>query len=192
MQTKFTAVILAGGKSSRMKKNKALCTLGNKKIIEYSIEFFTQRNYEVIVSGDSQEYEFLNIKTVDDNFKNQGPLSGIEASFKIASHEKIILWSVDTPFISTALIEKLEHFAQDYDIVVPESEGYLQPLNALYSKSLYPHIKAMLEKNQPYLKDIIRNANTKIIKLGENTSLYNINTPEELEKAEKMLGSNGK
>jgi len=192
MHAKFTAVILAGGKSSRMNKNKALCTLGNKTLIEYSINFFSQRNYEVIISGNPKEYEFLDVKTIEDNYKNLGPLAGIEATFRIASYPKIILWSVDTPFINTDLIKQLEYYSADFDIVVPESDGYLQPLNAMYSQSLYKTIKEMLDNNQPYLKDIIRKANTKIIKMEENALLFNINTPQELKTAEKFLSTKGK
>lgn len=189
MKTKFTAVILAGGLSSRMQKNKALCTLGNKRIIEYSIEFFENLGYSILISGNKAEYKFLAYPVVEDNFINLGPLSGLEAALNIVETEKIILWSVDTPFVDKKLILQMEKAALNYEIVVPKIDGYIQPLNAYYSKLLHPRIKVLLENNQPYLKDLIRAARTKII--PSESKFYNINTPEELLEAEKLLVAKG-
>jgi molybdopterin-guanine dinucleotide biosynthesis protein A len=187
MNTNYTAVILAGGQSSRMNKNKALCKLGNKMLIEYSIELFKKRGYEILISGKKQEYAFLNYPVFEDNFQNIGPIAGIEATLKEAQNSKVIYTSCDTPFLSNEVLNQFEKYAPDFDIIVPLVNGYMQPLTSLYSKNLHSEILKLIQAGLPYPKDLIKQSVTKQIEIKNSVYFYNINTITDLDKAEEMI-----
>lgn len=187
MENKFTAVVLAGGQSSRMKKNKALCQLGNKMLIEYSLDLFKKRNYEIIISGKKSEYSFLNFPVIEDNFENIGPIAGIEACMSSSKYQKIIFTSCDTPFLTEFVLLEFEKYASEFEIVVPVVKGYLQPMTALYSKNLHQKINSLIKQGLPYPKDIIAQSNTKKITINNSLHFFNINSQPELKEAENIL-----
>ena len=78
----LTGFVLAGGKSSRMGKDKALIRLHDRYLIHYPIQVLQQLTTDVRIIGDPSRYGFLGLPVVSDCTKSSGPLSGIYTALK--------------------------------------------------------------------------------------------------------------
>ena len=104
-KVEVTGVILAGGKSSRMGKNKALLELGGKRIIESEINLFKSIFKEVIlVTNSPLEYAGFDIKIVTDIFPEKGSLGGIYTGLFYSSYDYSFVASCDMPFLRRDMI----------------------------------------------------------------------------------------
>lgn len=188
-----TAIILAGGKSSRMGTNKALLTIDGKKVIERIVEDLKPIvNNMIIVTNSFEEYEFLHIPMVEDEWKGIGPLAGIHAGLSASQTQKNILVACDMPFISPRLGTILLDQLSDYEAVVPEISGQLHPLFAVYHRDIRDKIKDAIQRDQLRIRSIFNDIHVNIItetdlkKLGfqiQESALFNMNHPEEYEQA---------
>lgn len=190
-----TAIILAGGKSSRMGQNKALLPLFNKKNIENIAEQCKNVAKEVIVvTNDTKAYAFLGLPLVEDNFKDCGPLAGLEAGLKAASYEKTFVVACDMPFFQGEVIHYLIDGLDSCDAVVPNIMGTLHPLLAAYQKTCLTPIQRKLQENKRRI--IAFFDDVKVRYVTENDVMlpvhhlqkifFNMNTPEEYDNAKKL------
>ena len=132
-----TAVILAGGKSSRMKSNKALLPFSGELFIERIHRQLTALFSEVILVTNTPEfYRFLPCRMVPDEFPGLGSLAGIHAGLKHSKTEHIFVVACDMPYLNSELMRQMISKAQESDVVIPESDGGYEPLHAVYSKKL--------------------------------------------------------
>lgn len=191
-----TAIILAGGKSSRMGTNKALLTIKGKTVIErITDELKPIVKKMVIVTNSFEEYEFLNIPMVEDEWKGFGPLAGIHAGLTASQTERNLIVACDMPFISPNLGSVLLEELEEYDTVVPEISGQLHPLFAAYKRDVVNEVKNALEKEQLRIRSIFEHFHVKIMSEQElcrsgfeiqESDFFNMNHPEEYEQAKKM------
>lgn len=191
-----TGIILAGGKSSRMGKNKALLEIKGKTVIENVVaELQPAVNNIIIVTNSFEEYRFLGLPMVEDLWKGKGPLAGIQAGLEASTTEKNLVVACDMPFISaklgTVLLNQLAH----YQVAVPEISDQLHPLFAAYRKEISGEIERALEEDQLRIRGIFRNLQVKkmdqveLSKFGismNDSDLFNMNHPEEYEQARNM------
>src|SRR3954447_5197806 len=124
MAVNTTAIILAGGKSSRMGTNKALLDLNGRMVIEGIVEKLEKTVDEIIiVTNTFADYEFLKLPMVEDKWKDMGPLAGIEAGLNASKTEHNLIVACDMPFISVELGKYLlSCLEEEYQVVVPEIE----------------------------------------------------------------------
>jgi len=194
-----TGIILAGGRNSRMGKNKAFLSVNNnEKIIEQIVELFQQLFHEtIIVSNEPELYHYLNVQVTTDIIPRKGPLSGIHAGLVKASTQYSFVVPCDMPFLQAGLIKLLVEKVSGYDVAVPQIGEYLQPLHAVYSKNCLHHIENCFKNDiakvfalYPWVK-VNFVGETKLSSVISNGSLdqvfFNVNTQEELEKAKKFI-----
>ena len=140
--TKYTGIILAGGKSSRMGQNKALMFLNGKRIIEYVYEMFQSFCDEIIISTNTpEEYDFLKCKKQIDFYKNIGPIAGLDAGLKASSNEINFITSCDTPFVSREMFLFLHENAKKYDIITPAHNGITEPIIGMFKKKTFQNFE---------------------------------------------------
>ena len=148
MNMDITAIILAGGKSSRMGSDKSLLRLGNKTLIEHVVEAL--RPYVVsvlVVTNDQDKYSFLkNVKFTPDIEKNQGPFIGLISGISAIETNWSFVTSCDMPLIDGRIIEYLWDRRNGYIVSPYSSEGY-EPMLSLYSKDMLPYAKKSMETN---------------------------------------------
>lgn len=193
MKKDITGIILCGGKSSRMKTNKALLEIGNKPVIEIIAEKLKSIFNEVLIStNDSKKYNFLNLPVVNDVFIDKGPLGGIYSALKFSTTEKNFIISCDMPLINVALINYLINLNSDKAILLPKSEGRIHQLCGVYSKSVIntiEHVFNLSEINKSIKRsvyELIEMVPTKLIDV-EHLPFYdknlflNMNSPEDYE-----------
>lgn len=196
-----TAIILAGGKSSRMGTNKALLTLNGKTVIEGMVEKLkTIVDDMIIVTNTFEDYEFLQLPMIEDRWKEMGPLAGIEAGLDASKTERNLIIACDMPFISIELGTYLLSCLEDYQAAVPEISGQLHPLFASYRKEVRGAVTQSLEQNQLRIRHLLHTIHVKIVKeellqsLGlpnEEIHFFNMNDRDEYDKAFNMSKDKG-
>jgi molybdenum cofactor guanylyltransferase len=186
-----TAVVLAGGKSSRMGRPKSLLVFDGEPLILHIVRALKRMFAEtVIVAAPEQELPDLPAILVRDEVAYQGPVGGIYYGLKAASGNFCFVTSCDVPFLNLALISHLTSQMLNHDVVVPHWENRFQPLHAAYRTSVLPLLKEQLDRGElrpVYLFDKVRTR-----KIGEDEirrfdpeglSFFNMNTPDDYERA---------
>jgi molybdopterin-guanine dinucleotide biosynthesis protein A len=199
-----SAVILAGGFSSRFGSNKGLVLLKNKPLICHVIDKVTPIVNEVLVviSCKEQINEFTPIitniaKLVVDAEDSQSPLVGAITGFEKSSGKYSLLLPCDVPLVSPQIIKFLFKMRNNRNAVIPRwPNGYIEPLQAIYhTKSALIAAKTALKKGFMNMRSMIENL-TAVSYLSTNVlkqldpdlrTFLNINTKKDLLKAESYL-----
>lgn len=185
----ITGVILAGGNSTRMGRNKALLHLHGKPLIKQVHDvlgkLFTQT---LLITNTPETYSFLPCPAYPDLFVGEGSLAGIHAALHHAPTELIFVAACDMPFISPSVVSHLCGLAEGYDIVVPCSPYGMEPLHALYRRSCLPVAEQLLRSGRKRIFELFDLVQTRRVAWPELAALdgaaqtfLNINTPEEFE-----------
>ena len=187
---KKTAVILAGGKSSRMNyKNKAFLNLNGETFIEKIIKELSSYEEIIIVSNNMDEYKHLGCRVVKDIIPGCGPLSGIHSGLTSASHEKVLFVACDMPFINNEFVDYLGNIKEKSEALIPVVKGKIQPLCGIYNKSIVELVEKELLNNKFKLIKFLDEIDAKFIMVDEIIDSYecflNINTEEEYIKINK-------
>ncbi|MCP4179159.1 MAG: molybdenum cofactor guanylyltransferase [bacterium] len=176
-------IILAGGKSSRMGHDKSQLLVSEKTMVKHIIDqvepFFKQI---IIGANDIEKFNDLECNIVSDKLKGYGPLMGILSCLENSDYEVNFLLACDIPDIDMKFVEKMFHEIDNkFDAVVPKSsEGYIEPLFAIYKKSIINTIKDILFKqNRKKIRLVFDKINTKYIDFTDNAWYHNINTKED-------------
>lgn len=194
---KSGAIILSGGKSSRMGENKALLPFNEKTNIERIKDELSSIFDEIIlVTNEPEAYEFLKIKTVSDVYPRMGPLAGLHAGLLASDYEENIVVACDMPFASAevagVLVKELKH----YDAVIPVIDGRQHPLFAAYQKKLVPNIEACLKEEQRRMVQLLENLSVRYLDEKElqifcegnlERIFFNMNHPNEYETAKEWI-----
>ena len=186
-----TAIILAGGKSSRMGEAKATLLFGGAPLIAHIVRkleaLFSQI---VVVAAPGQAIPTQGVHLVRDEVPYQGPVGGICYGMRASEHPVCFVSSCDAPFLNLSLISYLLSQISDYDVVVPVWEDRLQPLHAVYRSSVLPALQEQLERNELrpiFLYDKVRTrkvSEEEIRRIDpDGLSFLNMNTPEDYETA---------
>src|SRR5262245_61862853 len=186
-----TAVVLTGGKSSRMGRPKALLLFDGEPLIVHLVRALKQMFAEtVIVAAPDQELPDLPVTLVRDEVAYQGPVGGIYYGLKAARGEFCFVTSCDVPFLNPALISHLTAHISRYDVVVPFWENRFQPLHAVYRTKMLPLLKEQLDRGE--LRPIYLFDKVETCKVDEDAirhfdpeglSFLNMNTPDDYERA---------
>lgn len=196
----YGAVILAGGKNSRMGKNKAFLSIQDERIIDRLVVLLGSLFPEtIIISNNTEIYRYLGVRVKPDVLPNMGPLGGIHAGFIHTSYEYNFIVACDLPFLQKEIISYLVGVSKGNDVTVPKIRGHLQPLCAVYSRACLPVIQRYLENSDKkvvafYPEIRVRHVDEIEISLAlpavDLTKVfYNVNTPGELLLAHKMVRS---
>lgn len=147
MYSDITCVILSGGKSTRMGQNKALMKLGQKTVIESTVDIVLQSFEKIIlITNTFEEYNFLGLKMYEDVYRYRGPLAGIHSGLKHSTTDKIFVLSCDTPLMSRDMINYIVNFPTGKPVTICNAAGYIQPLAGIYSKIIFGQIEDYLNK----------------------------------------------
>jgi len=185
----ITGIVLSGGKSRRMGKEKGLCEFRGKPLISYAIEVMESLCETVIISANNQleKYEKLGYQVITDEYQEVGPLGGLYSCLKQSETEINLVLSCDTPFITKELFVELLQFSKHFDAVVPRhSNGFVEPLTALYHRSALLQMEQQLSAGRYKMIDLLDKINTKYVAIGSGNPglhvsvFHNLNSPEDL------------
>ena len=197
MRYPCTGVILAGGMNTRFSGlDKAFLSIGGKRIIDHLFSiFFALFEDIILVTNDPHKYLEWDVNIVTDIFPFRSSLTGIHAGLFYASTSFAFFAACDTPFLKKELVETITNsIEQGVDVVVPETHAGFEPLCAVYSKKcLKPIEQQIIQKKltirQLFKKRRVKKISEKILRKNDPdlVSFFNINTPQDKEKAEKMF-----
>ncbi len=194
MKDKSTGVILAGGRNSRLPgEKKALRKIDGKMIMDRIYQELSFVVDEVIiVTNEPEEFSQWDAMIVSDIDPSRCALAGVHAGIYYATYDKIFITACDTPFIKRDIIEFILSFADPkHDVIIPQGEGGLEALLAVYSKACLPLIEKNLNDNIFMIKKFYAKNKVKSIALDKlkqidplMESFFNVNTPEDIEQAD--------
>ncbi len=193
MKYPVSGIILAGGQNKRFGgREKAFITIHGRSILDHIYGLFQQMFDEIIlVTNNPVAYLKWNLNIATDLFALQGSLTGIHAGLFYAANPHVFVAACDTPFLHKSLVSSLlDSVKPDLDIVIPCTDDGFEPLCAVYSKRCLEPIEQQLLRKQmkidllfkkvrlkKILAPALRQADPKLL------SFFNINTPEDLERA---------
>jgi molybdopterin-guanine dinucleotide biosynthesis protein A len=200
------ALVLAGGRSQRMKENKILTKLGGKPLLLHVTDkILGIANEVVVVVGKKDELEKYDtilpspVTILKDKVEGKGPLMGILTGMNKMHSEYALVLPCDSPFIKKEVIEYLFNKVQGADAVIPRwPNGNIEPLHAIYRiSSAISAAKAAIKADELLILDMIKRLK-KVVYLNTNNlrkfdqdlvTFFNINRQEDLKKANDILNS---
>lgn len=190
LQRQATAVIVAGGKSSRMGQDKALLRVNGVPLIERTARVLAPHFDEVIISAaDDKQYAFTGLRTIADNVPGEGPLRGIACALGAAKYERLFVCACDIPDIDIDSMAMLLRGALRYDAVIPVSgQKRYEPLFACYTKRALPAFERVLSGSKRAVTDILPYVNALHPPLSGEAMLVNLNTPNDYENYRRSHG----
>lgn len=185
-----TGVILAGGLSRRMGRDKALLYYEGERFIEGVYRRMAALFSEVIIIARRPgEYPFIPCRQVTDLVVGGGVLAGIQSGLTHASAPAIFVVACDMPFLNDELIRLLSSGYGGYDVVMPESGSGHEPLHALYQRTCLPAIETCLHRGSrrivsffPQVRVLTIPPEEIAVIDPEFASFRNINTLEEYDR----------
>ncbi len=196
MTVACTGVILAGGQNKRFDgQNKAFIRVGKRRIVDRLLDVYTQLfDQIVLVTNDPAAYMDVNALIVSDHYTRRSSLNGLHAGLFAAAHEYAFFAACDTPFIKKELVHcVLAHIERKVDIFIPQTAAGYEPMFAVYRKTCLPVMAWQLEHDKLKIQGLFRKLRVKTIPEAdlrqidqELISFFNINTPEDLVRAEEM------
>ena len=146
----FSAVILAGGQSRRMGRDKAWLPINGEPLLARQIELMHQLSpVEVFISGRMDtDYSSFQCPVLQDRFPDAGPLAGIERALAVASSSLVLVLAVDMPNISVPFLRTLADQCAEGHGLIPRLKNSIEPLVAFYPKCAQPLAESQLRKSQ--------------------------------------------
>ncbi len=182
-----TAIVLAGGKSQRMGKDKSLISISGRPLIELIADQL-KRNFEniLISSNATNKFDFLELPVVNDSRPDCGPLMGILSALNASKTDLNFITSCDAPNIFLPYVRKMLKAADKYDLVIPRySNGKVEPLFAIYRKNVAEHCEDLLNRRHYKISGLFDRVRTKFLPFEASEWYQNLNTLEDLEKFKK-------
>ena len=201
MRTPCTGVILAGGQNKRFGgQNKAFIRIGGKRIVDRLLGVYRELfDQVVLVTNDPGAYMDVDALLVSDHYPNRSSLNGLHAGLFAASNEYAFFAACDAPFAKPHLIRcVLDHIDPKADIVIPSTSAGFEPMFAVYRKTCLPAMAHLLEQGLLKIQGLFPKVRVKTVDEAAlhraDTALisfFNINTPDDLKRAEAIEKTNG-
>ncbi|MDQ3829842.1 MAG: molybdenum cofactor guanylyltransferase, partial [Candidatus Tectomicrobia bacterium] len=188
-------VILAGGKSRRMGRDKAFLPFGKGMLIERVIEVIQQVTDDVIlITNTPEQYQRFGLPMFSDVIPEAGSLGGIYTGLVSAKTLYSLCLACDMPFVRPEFLCFLRETASEADVVIPRNAEDFQPLCAVYSQVCREPIRQRIEAGRLKITGFFDHVRVRIIE-GElltrydphDVMFFNANTPEEYERARQLL-----
>ncbi len=182
-------VIVAGGKSSRMGSDKALLPFGgHQTLTQYQLQRAKPWFQSVHVSCKNKDKFNFDAAFIEDE-KEFGEFSPLIALYSILKRFQtpVAILSVDTPFVSKEVYEKLYSYVSDFDSVIAKSPFGSHQLCALYSPKIVQILKKQIIQNDHKIKNLLAQIKTKYVDFDDDELFANLNKPDEYNRAKEKL-----
>ena len=180
-----SAVILCGGKSTRMGQDKAGLLIGKKTFLQQIEENLKDADEILLSVKDRRDYPEIGARHIEDREADKGPLMGLCSALEECSYDKVWVMSCDMPLVNWDTAQKLEHYLTDgIDAVIPvDRTGKKYVLCAWYRKSTLEILKEQLESGDLKVKHLLGRLRVCYVAVEGLTDgsrkFQNINTREE-------------
>jgi molybdopterin-guanine dinucleotide biosynthesis protein A len=191
-----TGVILAGGENKRFSGHeKSLLKIGSRKIFEHVYAIFRELfDTTLLVTNCPEKYLQYDVPMVSDLIDLRSSLTGLYTGLFYTNTPYAFFAACDTPFLKKGLVQVvLDNIEPNQDIVIPRTRMGYEPLCAAYSTRCVKPARRQLDTGRLKIRGLFENM--RVNEIPEHRlrmvdpdleSFFNINTPLDLEKAEKM------
>lgn len=185
-----TGVILAGGRSTRYGKNKALVKVEGLPLIERALGVMEDIFHRVIVITNApEEYAYLGVPLFRDLIQGLGPLGGIYTGLRMIQDPAGFFVACDMPFLNPHLIRYLVGLRDDFDVVIPRISEKIEALHGLYATRCGDSIERLIQSGTYQVFRFFSSVSVRFVTDDEVRrwdpdlrSFLNINTPDELKR----------
>lgn len=179
-----SAVILAGGYSSRMGSDKAALKLGDRTLLEIQTDKCRRLGItDIMLSG--TEFPLDGTRQIPDRIPHRGPVSGLHACLQAAEKAACLVLGVDVPLVPEETLAELI-CAHEEGITVLAHGDRIEPLIAIYDSSLAERAESIARAEKSAMMKMLDFGRVKKLEyVGDETLLTNCNTPEDFRRMEE-------
>jgi molybdopterin-guanine dinucleotide biosynthesis protein A len=197
-----SCIILCGGQSRRMGRDKGSLVIQDKPMIKHILSTLNhQINEAIIVLNDQSRIdrysEFINpqdytytIKFAEDKIKNKGPLPGIMTGLSYITSDYALVLPCDSPYVSKEYVNTIFNEAEkNYQAIVPyhDEDNKIktsEPLHSIYNRNIISEIEKLVSEDTLHIKGLIEKIDTKFVLIDNKKILKkefrNLNRPEDI------------
>lgn len=188
-----SCIILAGGKSTRLGRNKVVERIGDQSLLERVISSLSifQGDIMIVTSKNSSLPQLMNysqVKIVQDVYPDRGSLGGIYSGLTASQSFYNLVVACDMPFLNLGLLRYMLDIAEGYDVVVPRvSQEIFEPLHAVYSRNCVAPLEILIRENRFKILELFPLVKVKYVEIDEidrfdpeHLSFFNVNTEADL------------
>jgi molybdopterin-guanine dinucleotide biosynthesis protein A len=199
-----SCIILAGGKSTRLGRNKVAETIGTLNLIERVISVISSFNAEIIVvaANDSslpQLNQYQRLKLIQDIYPGRGSIGGIYSGLVASKSFYNLVVACDMPFLNFDLLQYMLNISEGYDVVVPKVDNQtFEPLHAIYSQKCKIPLEQLIKKNVFRIIELFDLVKVRYLAIEEinvfdpkHLSFFNINTEADLRSGREIVRKEG-
>ena len=168
------AIILCGGKSSRMGRDKATLPFGPELMLQRVVRLVGEAvalENIVVVAAPNQLLPELpaGVATARDAQEYRGPLAGLATGLRALADrvEAAYFSACDVPLLVPAFIERMFELLEDFDVVVPVDAQHHHPLAAVYRPSVLAHVERLIDAERMRPRFLFDEANTREVPVDE-------------------------
>jgi molybdopterin-guanine dinucleotide biosynthesis protein A len=201
MKLRVTGVILAGGMSTRLGRDKAVEPLAGQPLIGRVLSMLSDvTDTSVVVVNDEARGAELplpeDVAVAVDAYPDSGSLGGIFTGLQAASADWALVVACDMPFLNPTLLARMLELRTDHDVIVPVLDGRPEPTHALYSKACLPHMEERLQHGKLKITGFYEDVRVRYITEDEvnlldpdRLSFFNVNTQDDLDRAKALVAA---
>jgi molybdopterin-guanine dinucleotide biosynthesis protein A len=195
-----TCIILAGGKSVRLGRDKIMEAVGGTSLLELVAARVQALVGEIIiVVGEERSLPELgrsgSTRTVADIHPGKGSLGGIYTGLAASKTFYNLIIAADMPFLNPSLLGYILEVSEGFDFVLPRIDSFFEPLHAVYSKNCIEPAELLLKQGKMVITELFNYVKVRHVEEEEidrfdprHLSFFNINTQEDLERARMIAG----
>ena len=181
-------VILCGGKSSRMKEDKALLPFSNaSSLAKFQYKRLFPYFQNICLSSKTNKFDF-DCELLLEKSDIYSPLIALQSILEQLEAPKVFILTVDTPLVTISSINKLIEESKSFDICVAQTKR-LHSLTGVFSKSILPVINKMLDDDMHKIGYLLKSVNTKIVDFKNDDEFINLNHQEDYARAKELIKS---
>lgn len=199
----MTAIVLAGGRSRRMKADKAALDVGGRTLLEHVLDQIGPYFDEVIVSVSPGQMLSFPVgigklrrrrsetrsgglssapRFIEDESPGLGPLGGLLSGLRAAAYEACAVIACDIPDVDIAFLRSLARAAENHEIaVLVGPTGLHEPLFAVYRKTIIPEIESLFRTGEHSILPLYRTCQTAVVRFEDPGRIRNLNTRADYE-----------
>jgi molybdopterin-guanine dinucleotide biosynthesis protein A len=192
-----SAIVLAGGQSKRLGRDKALLEVQGQPLVSRTVQKLAALSDDLlVVTSDPARYAPLRLpaRLVADERPGVGSLMGVYSGLRAARHTHALAVACDMPLLNLSLLRYMVPLAEGYDVVIPRLGEFTEPLHAIYGKSCLPFMAELLERGRRQIVAFFDRVRVRYVEEGEierfdprHLSFVNVNTPGDWEQVQELL-----
>ncbi len=173
-----TAIIMAGGKSLRMGRDKSMLPVNGEPVIKHIFEQLHPHFSQIFISSDDvSKYSFLGVEVIPDEVTGKGPLIGIASATRASANDVNFAIACDIPEVDISFVRWMVRKSKGFDAVVPQTgPAQYEPLFAVYRKSTLAAIDKAIAAENYRIIDPLKDCKVNYIDLDCSRQIENLNT----------------